>query len=87
MSRQLRILRSPLLSIRLATARSKNAHSSYRLPTHACYSSQAPTGTVPEKAEIVIIGGGIIGTLAAVFLANRIPGNSICVVEKDLSVS
>ena len=59
----------------------------YKPCTHAWYSSQTPTGPIPEKAEIVIVGGGIIGTLAAVFLANRIPGNSICIIEKDLTVS
>ncbi|EDV22676.1 uncharacterized protein TRIADDRAFT_50587 [Trichoplax adhaerens] len=62
-----------------------NSGQGYRLADRARYSSQTSTSALPKSADIVIIGGGIIGTLAAVYLANRIPGSSMCIIERDLS--
>jgi len=44
--------------------------------------------TLPSdsKHDVVIVGGGVMGWSSAFFLARRIPGDSICVIERDTKV-
>ena len=37
--------------------------------------------------DVVIAGGGVMGCSSAYFLAKRMPGSSICIVERDPNVS
>ena len=39
-----------------------------------------------DQYDVVIAGGGIMGCSSAYFLAQRIPGSSICVIERDPKV-
>lgn len=36
--------------------------------------------------DVVIMGGGVIGSSVAHFLSRRMPGSAICVVERDSTV-
>lgn len=50
--------------------------------------SDVPTYTYPEHADIVIIGGGYIGSSTAYWLKKRAgEGLSIAILDKDLTVS
>ena len=43
--------------------------------------------TVPrDQYDVVIAGGGVMGCSSAYFLARRIPGHSICIIERDIKV-
>ena len=39
-----------------------------------------------DHYEVVIAGGAVMGCSSAYFLANRIPGDSICIIERDTLV-
>ena len=45
--------------------------------------SNGPRG----QYDVVVAGGGIMGCSSAYFLAQRIPGSSICVIERDPKVT
>ena len=36
--------------------------------------------------DVVVVGGGVMGWSSAFFLGRRIPGDSICVIERDTKV-
>lgn len=43
--------------------------------------------TVPrDQYDVVIAGGGVMGCSSAYFLARRIPGHSVCIIERDTKV-
>ena len=37
--------------------------------------------------DVVVVGGGVMGSSSAYFLASRMPNKSVCVVERDFTVS
>ena len=40
-----------------------------------------------EHYDVVIAGGGIMGCSSAYFLAQRVPPESVCIIERDPKVS
>jgi (S)-2-hydroxyglutarate dehydrogenase len=42
---------------------------------------------LPERADVVVVGAGILGLATAVELANRLPGRRVVVVEKDREIA
>ena len=39
-----------------------------------------------DRYDVVIAGGGVMGCSSAYFLARRIPGHSVCIIERDTKV-
>jgi (S)-2-hydroxyglutarate dehydrogenase len=44
-------------------------------------------GRAPEQADLAIVGGGIVGLAVARELAQRNPGSSVCVLEREPTVA
>jgi 2-hydroxyglutarate dehydrogenase len=44
-------------------------------------------GRAPEQADLAIVGGGIVGLAVARELAQRNPGSSVCVLERETTVA
>ena len=43
--------------------------------------------TMPrDHYDVVIAGGGVMGCSSGYFLARRIPGHSVCIIERDTKV-
>lgn len=42
---------------------------------------------LPSRYDVCIVGGGVMGSASAFFLASRMPRKSVCVIERDFSVS
>src|SRR5450432_485806 len=40
----------------------------------------------PERCDLAIVGGGIVGLAVARELARRSPGNSVCVLERETDI-
>jgi L-2-hydroxyglutarate oxidase len=44
---------------------------------------EAPSGSIPQRADVVVIGAGILGLATAATLLQRKPGTRVVVVEKE----
>ena len=55
-------------------------------PARLCRRGSSQAGSGRKTYDVVIAGGGIMGSSSAYFLAQRIPPSSICVVERDSKV-
>ena len=54
-----------------------------RLSIRSVNTSGASPG---QNYDVIIAGGGVMGCSAAYFMAQRLPGNSVCIIERDPKV-